>query len=138
MELRAARLGAHHRVTSVVTHLGDPHHRGRDMFYARREADGARSSRTALTDKDLHGEEVDVFVQRDCASGWEKLGTAVTTKDGEHPTVDGVADNGGRISSDPQGGPSGPVVTASRSVVAGDGTYADSFLDIVRPGTPSW
>ncbi|MFO0741071.1 MAG: phosphatidylinositol transfer protein [Labilithrix sp.] len=128
----------HTIASSVVTHLGDPHHRGRDMFYVPGEKQTVHAKFTySLTDKDLHGEEVDVFVQRDCASGWEKLGTAVTTKDGEHPTVDGVADNGGRIYFEiPESKRLGPGRHRVRSVVAGDGTYADSFLDIVEPGTP--
>lgn len=128
----------HSFASTIVTHLGDPHHRGRDMFFATGEKQTVHAKFTySFTDKDLHGEEIDVFVQKDCSSGWTKLGTAVTTADGEHETVDAVSDNGGRIYFDiPDDKRLGVGRHRIRSVVAGDGTYADSFLDILPPGTP--
>lgn len=130
--------GWNHTIAStIVSNLGDPHHRGRDMFYTPGETQTVHAKFTySLTDKDLHGEEIDVYVQRDCASGWEKLGTATTTDDGEHATVDEVSDNGGRIYFEiPESKKLGLGRHRIRTVVAGDGTYTDSFLDIVEPGT---
>ena len=130
--------GWNHTIEStILSHLGDSHHRGRDMFYTPSEKQTVHAKFTyTLADKDLHGEEIDVFVQRDCASGWEKLGTATTTDDGDHATVDAVSDNGGRIYFEiPANKKLGLGRHRIRSVVAGDGTYTDSFLDIVEPGT---
>lgn len=132
------RAWKHGVASRVVTHLGDARHRGRDMFVNPGEKQTVHAKFAyGLADKDLHGEEIDVFVQRDCASGWTKLGTAITTEDGEHETVDGVEDNGGRIYFDI---PAGQELALGRhrirTVVAGDGTFADSFIDVVAPGTP--
>jgi phosphatidate phosphatase PAH1 len=124
--------------STIISNLGDPHHRGRDMFFTPGETQRVHAKFTySIADKDLYGEEIDVFVQRDCASGWEKLGTTTTTHDGDHATVDAVEDNGGRIYFEiPDAKKLGPGRHRIRSVVAGVGTYADSFLDIVPAGTP--
>lgn len=124
--------------SSVVSHLGDAHHRGRDMFYTPGERQIVHAKFAySVADKDLKGEAIDVFVQRDCDSGWEPLGSAVTSDDGDHPVVDGVTDTGGRIYFEiPAAKKLGPGRHRVRSVVAGDGTFADSFLDVVPAGTP--
>lgn len=129
--------GWRHWSSNVVSRLGDPHHRGRDMFANPGAPQHVLGKITySFSDKDLHGEEVDVFVQRDCGSGWEKVGTAVTTEDGEHATVEGVEDNGGRVYFEiPEAKRLGPGRHRVRLVVAGDGTSADSFIDVVPPDT---
>ncbi len=118
---------------------GAPHHRGRDLFVNPGAPQTVIGKLTyGLADKDLEDEEVDVFVQRDCASGWEKLGTAITTTDeAPHPTVEGVADTGGRIYFEiPPAKHLGPGKHRIRLVVAGDGTSTDLFIDVVPPKTP--
>ncbi|MBX3231880.1 MAG: phosphatidylinositol transfer protein [Labilithrix sp.] len=123
--------------STLVSRIGDPHHRGRDMFVNPGAPQWVLGKITyGLTDKDLRGEEVDVFVQRDCASGWEKVGTAVTTHDGEHAAMEGVADNGGRVYFEiPRDKRLGPGRHRVRLVVAGDGTFTDSFIDVVPRDT---
>jgi phosphatidate phosphatase PAH1 len=89
------------------------------------------------TDVDLVGEQVDVFVERGCSGTWEQLGTATTTHTGEHATVDGVRDDGGRVYFPiPDDKALDVGRHRARFVVAGDRTYADLFIDVVRPSAP--
>lgn len=124
--------------STITSALGDPHHRGRDLFVnpgASQMVIGKLAY--GLNDKDLEDEDVDVFVQRDCASGWEKLGTARTSSDKKHATVEGVPDNGGRIFFEiPADKRLGPGKHRVRLVVAGDNTSTDMFIDVVPSGTP--
>jgi hypothetical protein len=116
-----------------------PNHRGRDLFVN----PGAPQTVLAhfaygITDTFLEDEDVDIFVQRDCASGWESLGTATTTK-GSHPhaAVEGVSDNGGRVMFEiPEGRRLGPGRHRVRLVVQGDGSSTELFIDVVPPSTP--
>lgn len=131
--------GWRHFGTRVTTVQGSARHRGRDLF-VNPGAPQTIIGRFAygLGDKDLEDEEVDVFVQRDCASDWEMLGTA-RTSDGDHahPTVEGVVDVGGRIYFDvPANRALGPGRHRVRLVVAGDGSSADLFIDVVPAKTP--
>src|SRR5690606_39947403 len=48
-------------------------------------------------DKDLKDEQVDVYVLRNCTGAWELLGSAMTTEERAHPTVEGVEDTGGWV-----------------------------------------
>lgn len=115
-----------------------PNHRGRDLFVN----PGAPQMIIAhfaygITDTFLEDEDVDIFVQRDCASGWESLGTATTTK-GRHPhaDVEGVSDNGGRVMFEiPESRRLGPGRHRVRLVVQGDGSSTELFLDVVPPAT---
>jgi phosphatidate phosphatase PAH1 len=135
----ALRSWRHAIKSRVDVAAGSPHHRGRDLFIN----PGAKQTIIAkfaygIVDKDLEDEEVDVFVQRECGSGWEKLGTAITTGEGAaHSTVEGVADSGGRIYFEI---PEDKQLSAGRHrirlVVAGDGSSTDMFLDVVPPKTP--
>ena len=118
---------------------GSPNHRGRDLFVN----PGAKQTVIAkfaygVIDKDLEDEEVDVYVQRDCATAWEKLGTARTTGEGApHPTVEGVEDTDGRIYFEiPAEKQLGPGKHRIRLVVAGDGSMTDLFIDVVPPKRP--
>jgi hypothetical protein len=135
----ATRPWRHPVASRVDVAIGSPHHRGRDLFVA----PGAPQTIIAklaygIIDKDLIDEEVDVYVQRGCASSWEKLGTAVTTGRGQpHPTVEGVDDADGRVYFDiPTEKRLGLGRHRVRLVVAGDGSSTDLFLDVVPPKTP--
>ncbi len=113
-------------------------HRGRDLFLNPGDQVWAMAKFAyGPTDKDLRGEDVDVYLARDCGGAWQKLGTARTTDDGDHPTVEGVSDTGGWVFF--------PVPAALglgegrhrfRFVVAGDLTSTEAFVEIVKPGTP--
>jgi phosphatidate phosphatase PAH1 len=89
-------------------------------------------------DKDLHDEEVDVFVRRGCGASWERLGSATTTTEGgHHPAVDGVEDRGGQVFFEIPPDRALPVGKhLVRLVVAGDLTVADATLLVLGPGTP--
>lgn len=135
----ATRPWRHGFTSPLIVHTGAPHHRGRDNFVnpgATQTVIGKIAY--GLTDKDLEDEEVDVFVQRDCGSEWEKLGTAITTTDeAPHATVEGVPSDGGRVYFEiPQDKQLGPGRHRIRLVVAGDGSSTDLFLDVVPRGAP--
>ncbi len=83
-------------------------------------------------DKDLKEEDVDVFVGG--ARGWERRATVVTTREGRHPAVEGVADDGGRVFhtlSPPLPVGAWPV----RFHVRGDASSASQLLTVVAPET---
>lgn len=116
-----------------------PNHRGRDLFVnpgARQMVIGHFTY--GITNTELEDEDVEVFGQRDCASGWERLGTATTTRGkNPHPTVEGIEDGGGHIYFEiPTAKRFGPGRHRVRMVVRGDGSFTDAFLDVVPPQTP--
>jgi phosphatidate phosphatase PAH1 len=109
----------------VTSTIARPEHRGRDVLVA----EGDPQSITATfaygpTDKDLIGEDVDVFLERGCAGAWEKLGTATTT-------------DGGGVVFDV---PGDKVLERGRHrvrlVVAGDRSHTDLIVEVVRRGAP--
>jgi hypothetical protein len=115
--------------------VSPPRHRGRDQFLI----PGAKQWAIAkfaygIFDDDIENEDVDVYLLRDCAGSWQKLGTARTTRDGQHPTVEEVADSGGRVYF-----PIDPPLPAGRHrlhfVVGGDLTTTDAFIEVVPRGT---
>jgi hypothetical protein len=135
-----ATRGWRHGIRTRAAKLeGSARHRGRDLFLNPGEPQTVIGKFAyGLGDKDLEDEEVDVFVQRDCGSAWEKLGTAITTDgDHAHATVEGVEDKGGRIYFEvPEDKALGLGRHRVRLVVAGDGTSADMFIDVVPAKTP--
>ncbi len=135
----STRAWRHALRSMTITALGGPKHRGRDLVLA------PDANQTILakfsygpTHKDLTDEEVDVFVQRDCASGWEKIGTTVTTTNSTgHSAVEGVEDDGGRVYFEvPSNKRLGPGLHRLRLVVAGDGTSTDLLVDVLPPDAP--
>jgi hypothetical protein len=135
----ATRDWRHPVKSRVDVAVGSPHHRGRDLFInpgAPQTIIGKLAY--GIIDKDLEDEEVDIFVQRDCGSAWEKLGTSVTTgQNGAHPAVEGVEDGGGRVYFEiPSNKRLGPGKHRVKLVVAGDGTSTELFIDVVPPKAP--
>lgn len=124
-------------LSSWITLFGEPNHRGRDQIFVEGHPQTLIGKFAyGLFDKDLKGEEVDIFVERGCSGAWEKLGTAVTTNDGQLPTVNGIEDDGGRIYfSIPANRTLGIGRHRVRMVVAGDHSFADLVVDVVPPGT---
>jgi hypothetical protein len=127
-----------HTTSEIYSSISDPHHRGRDLFVNPGEPVWIIGKFTyGLNDKDLKDEEVDVWMLRDCGDTWEKVGTAVTTEEGEHPTVEGVEDSGGwvyyQLPSDLQ---LAPGRHRFELVVAGDLSHVPVYVDVVAPGTP--
>lgn len=127
-----------HTESTFVTNAGDPRHRGRDMFYLPDDEQWVIAKFAyAANDWDLSGERVDLYLLRDCVGEWEGLGSATTTFDDEHPTIEGVVDSGGWIFFQiPEAMKLGVGRHRIWAVVRGDGSSADVYLDIVEPGTP--
>jgi hypothetical protein len=122
---------------SGIVAVGTPRHRGRDLYLA---ADSPQWLIGKLGygpfDANLSGEEVDVFLLRGCGTTWEKLGTANSTRAGDHPDVEGAADNGGRVYFEvPKEKALGPGRHRVRLVVAGDGSAAEFFVEVRPAGT---
>jgi hypothetical protein len=124
--------------STLLSATSAPNHRGHDAFLVAGEEQWLIGKFAyGLFDKDLKNEDVDVYVLRNCGSTWEKLGTARTTQDDQHPTIDGVADDGGRIYFPvPAGKTLGEGRHRVRFVVPGDGTATEAFLEVVSKDTP--
>lgn len=128
----------HPTQSSLVSTFGKPRHRGRDLLLAPGDPQWIIAKLAyGLLDADLKGEDVDIYLLRDCVGPWEKLGTAVTTREHEHATTLGVRDSGGRIYFRI---PDDRAVGLGRHrvhlVVKGDLSTADLFLDIEPPAMP--
>ncbi len=124
--------------SGLIVLTGFDNHRGRDMVLTEIEEQWVIGKFAyGVIDKDLKGEEVDIWLNRDCGANWEKLGTALTTKtDGQHPTVMGVTDSGGRVYFKiPAAKRLGVGRHRFRLVVAGDLSGADMYIEVVPKGT---
>jgi hypothetical protein len=126
------------RLASAITAAGSPRHRGHDLFLVPDAPQWLLAHFAyGLFDAALVGEEVDVFLLRDCGATWEPLGVAITTGDGEHATIEGVADPGGRVYFPvPADKRLGPGRHRARFVVAGDGSATEAFIEVRPAGTP--
>ena len=112
------------------------HHRGRDAFYPVGEAQWILGKFSyGPNDKDLEEEQVDIYLLRNCSGSWEHVGTATTTEEKEHPTVEGVEDTGGRVYFQlPAGKELGIGRHRVRMVVQGDQSAADQFIEVLPKG----
>lgn len=124
--------------STLIVASGFDNHRGRDLIL--RESDEQwviGKFAYGVIDKDLKGEEVDIWLNRDCGTNWEKLGTALTTpQDNTHPTVYGVTDSGGRVYYQISAAKKlGIGRHRFRLVVAGDLSGADLYIEVVPAGT---
>ncbi len=113
--------------------FGAPRHRGHDLFLRDGDPQWAIAKLAyGSVDKDLHDEEVEVWVLRGCAGSWEPLGTAITTRDGEHETVLGVDDSGGRVYLEIPAAQRLPIGRHRiHFVVRGDHTTADQYIEVL-------
>jgi hypothetical protein len=124
-----------HFESTLVTGSGSERHRGRDMFYNPGDTHWAMAKLAyGPTDWDLSGEQVDLFLLRNCMGDWEPLGPTFTTFDGDHPTVEGVEDSGGWVFFQLPELPLGR--HRVHMVVRGDDSRADTYIEVVEPGTP--
>jgi hypothetical protein len=51
----------------------------------------------SLSENDVLGEEVDIYLSKGCGGGWSKIGTEITSENGATRSMDGVEDKGGYI-----------------------------------------
>ena len=133
-----ARDWVHGIVSPIIVSTGAPNHRGRDLFLNPGDPQWIIAKFAyGLIDKDLVDEDVDIYLQPDCSGPWVLLGTARTTDDNQHATVEGVEDSGGRIYFQiPPPLALGPGWHRVHLVVAGDLSTTDLQLAVVAPGTP--
>lgn len=127
-----------HLSSSITAGAGDPNHRGRDLYLNPGDPQWVIAKFAyGLFDDDIKDEEVDLYLLRDCGDTWEPLGTATTTDDDAHPTVEGVEDSGGHVYFEiPPDRALGLGRHRVRLVVRGDLTTADVYIEVVPPGTP--
>lgn len=127
-----------HFESEIVDTLGGPNHRGRDMFYVEGDEQWVLAKFAyGINDWDLEGERVDLYLQRGCEGRWELLDSVETTFEGDHPTVEGVEDTGGRIYYRiPQDQQLGPGYHRIHMIVAGDRTRADMLIAVVDRNAP--
>lgn len=85
----------------------------------------------------LKGEEVDIYLAKGCNSALQKIGSTKTTQVGEHVPVEGVTDDGGRIYVELSTLEVKLPLGRHRLVlvVPADNSYAEMFVDIVKPDT---
>lgn len=123
--------------SSSITAQSFANHRGRDMFYNPGDTHWVMGKFAyGLIDDDLQDEDVDIYLNRDCAADWELITTLRTTSDGDHPTVEGVEDTGGWIFYDASSLNLLPGRHRFRLVVRGDLTATETFIDVVPSGMP--
>jgi hypothetical protein len=124
--------------TPLVTAQGDDRHRGRDLLLRVGEPQWALAKFAyGPADDDLKDEDVDMWLLRDCGSTWEFLGTATTTNDGDHVTVEGVEDSGGWVYFQiPPSAELGVGRHRIHFVVEGDHTEADQIIDVIDSDIP--
>lgn len=120
--------------------LGSANHRGRDAFVNPGYPQwviGHFAYGKAIAELKVKDEDVDVWLNRDCGAGWEKLGTVATTDAPTGPAIEGVADDAGRVFFQiPAANPLGVGRHRVRMVMAGDLTFTELFIEVVEPNTP--
>ena len=125
-----------HSGSAFIAGSGFANHRGRDLVLMP-QSDQWIIGKFAYGafDKDLKDEEVDIWLNRECGPSWEKLGTELTTEEGEHVPVEGVTDSGGRVYFQiPPAQKLGIGRHRARLVVAGDLSGADVLIEVIPQG----
>ncbi len=125
-------------IQNMIAAFGnDPAHRGRDLALAPDDPQWVLGKFAyGLPETAVEGEEVDIWLNRDCGSAWEKLGTATTTSPGAHATVEGVKDDGGRIYFQiPENKKLAIGRHRLRLVFVADGSGADQYIEVMPQGT---
>jgi hypothetical protein len=132
-----ARTAWRHPIETGLVALGGQRHRGRDLLLRAGEPQWALAKFAyGAADDDLKDENVEVWLARDCAA-WERLGTARTTRDGDHADVEGVEDTGGWVFFEiPASAALGPGRHRIHFVVSGDHTRADQIIDVIDRDVP--
>lgn len=127
--------------STIKSRLGTPGHRVRDLLLAPGQDQWVLGTvvyeSLGFINYFLERESVDVYVLRNCGAAWERLGTATTTKDKEHATVEGFVDGGGRVYFQvPPSRALGEGRHRVRLVVKGDATAAEGFIEVQPKESP--
>lgn len=124
--------------SSKITALQFANHRGRDMFYNPGDDVWVMAKFAyGVIDKDLVDEDIDIYLERGCGQSWELVDTVRTSSDDQNPTVEGVADTGGRVYFKvPKSLGLEPGRHRFELVVAGDLSHTSVYVDIVPKGEP--
>jgi hypothetical protein len=123
--------------STLKASVGKANHRVHDLVLAPSDAQWVIGTFAydGVSTGNLEGEDVDVHLLRGCGQTWEHLGTARTTDDGEHATVEGVADTGGHVYLEiPADRALGVGRHRLRLVVRGDLTAAEGFIEVQPAG----
>ncbi|MEZ4339650.1 MAG: hypothetical protein R3B82_23750 [Sandaracinaceae bacterium] len=126
-----------HTSSRITAAIGSPRHRGRDLFLTDGDAQWALAKFAyGIDDDDIKDEDVDIYLLRGCEGSWEHLGVATTTRDGDHATVEGVEDTGGRVYfRSPRRSELGRGRHRLLFVVQADHSVAEQYVEVVAPGT---
>ncbi len=122
--------------------FGSANHRGRDLFLELNATSpqwvlAKFAYGAAILEAGIKGEDVDVYLLRDCGNTWEKLGTTQTTNAASHAAVEGITDEAGRIFFEiPAAKKLGVGRHRLRLVVAGDLSATELFIEVVPQNAP--
>ncbi len=125
-----------HTTTSLfVVTQGSPRHRGIDTIVnPGQEQLLIGKFAYGVADKDLKDEKVEVWIEVACRS-WARVGVDYTSDDGEHGTVEGVEDDGGRVFFAIPEDRRLPVGSYRvKMLVKGDHSEANFWLHVWEPG----
>ena len=124
--------------SSIFVASGFANHRGRDLLLMPQSEQWIIGKFAyGIFDDDLKDEEVDIWLNRECGSSWEKLATVLTTEENAHPSVEGVTDSGGRVYFQiPADKKLGIGRHRVRLVVGGDLSGADVYIEVLPSGVP--
>lgn len=127
----------HSVATGITTAMGSARHRGRDLVLLEGDAQWALAKFAyGAADDDLKDEDVELWLDRGCGGAWELLSTVSTSRDGDHATVEGVEDTGGRVYWElPTSARLGLGRHRIVFVVRGDHSVAEQFIDVLPAGT---
>jgi len=121
----------------LLTKLGKPLHRGRDVIVVSGEPIWIQAKFAyGILDADLHEEPIDIYLSQGCNQRLRKIGQGFTTLDGEHIPVNGVEDTGGRIFVNLANlGINTLPIGRHRVVlvVPGDNTFTELYITVIDP-----
>lgn len=126
----------HASTSRLIVAQGAPDHRGLDTIVNPGQEQRLIGKFVyGIAHKDLEDEKVEIWIEIACRDWW-LFGSTYTTKDGQLGTVDGIADDGGRIFFTIPEARRLPVGSYRvKMLVKGDHSEADAWLHVWEKGT---